>query len=601
MKRLILFLLIGALLILPLSGCFADKQNEGTTPNNTTENTTPEATTPEVTTPDNPPEVTTPPENNQENTPTVGEELDKNSTLVWVLSDFWTSYDAIIDWHKSSLADKVENIKDGTQALHVFFDPSNYYYVAGYYNPTHSYEEKSCCTLKYNWVKYENETQIQEYYNGMKCRVVIQINKELHATNIVSKESTIADLEYIQLYTPLFTDGVNTAAPIVFDGNCFYLREDYEGTLYICKDIVYYYNVLLSSVCLDGQYYMPILLTRLEKGETLDVEKVFSGNSFREEFGEYYDAIRAMMVFNKYSLEYDGKISHYGLIPMDEFVNLITLDNPPEVTTPPENNQDDPPTVGEVLNPKTLLVYTLAEYWDNYFASVDTRSTSLPTKFDRIKTEKQALHVFFDPSNYYYVCGYYNPTHSHNERNCCVWEYNWVKYESETEILEYYDDMKCRVVFQINKEASATDIVSGEKVTANVEYFQLYTPVFVDGINTAACTLFENNFIYLHSPDSGILYDNYDNFYIRIHDNRTLPHVYFEGEYYISIYLNTVRPNQAFNIEETLSLRRSSFGEYYDKIIDVMDIEKYSVLCENGDVKYYGLVSFEDFANRVVR
>lgn len=57
MKKLILFLLIGALLVLPLSGCFADnKQNEETTPNNTTENTTPEGTTPEVTTP----EVTTP-------------------------------------------------------------------------------------------------------------------------------------------------------------------------------------------------------------------------------------------------------------------------------------------------------------------------------------------------------------------------------------------------------------------------------------------------------------------------------------------------------------------------------------------------------------
>lgn len=52
MKKLVLFLLIGSLLLLPLSGCFADnKQNEGTTPNNTTENTTPEVTTPEATTP----------------------------------------------------------------------------------------------------------------------------------------------------------------------------------------------------------------------------------------------------------------------------------------------------------------------------------------------------------------------------------------------------------------------------------------------------------------------------------------------------------------------------------------------------------------------
>ena len=68
MKKLILFLLTATLLILPLSGCFADnKQNEGTTPANTTENTTPEETTPESTEPNYTPlpdettsEVTTP-------------------------------------------------------------------------------------------------------------------------------------------------------------------------------------------------------------------------------------------------------------------------------------------------------------------------------------------------------------------------------------------------------------------------------------------------------------------------------------------------------------------------------------------------------------
>ena len=56
MKRFILFLLVGALLILPLSGCFVDnQQNEGTTPNNTTpETTTPEETTHDIIYPDPP-------------------------------------------------------------------------------------------------------------------------------------------------------------------------------------------------------------------------------------------------------------------------------------------------------------------------------------------------------------------------------------------------------------------------------------------------------------------------------------------------------------------------------------------------------------------
>ena len=214
-------------------------------------------------------------------------------------------------------------IKDGEQALHVFFDPSNYYYVGGYYNPTHSYEEEGCCARKYCWVKYENETQIQEYYDNMKCRVVIQINRELNATNIISGKSTTAKIEYVQLYTPQFIEGVNTAAPIVFDENCFYLRDASTTPTYLCHNKDYYYNVLLPNICLEGQYYMPILLTRLEDGETFNAEKVFSGNNFRWEFGEYYDAILDMMEFDRYSFEYEGKLNYYGLIPIDEFVNKI--------------------------------------------------------------------------------------------------------------------------------------------------------------------------------------------------------------------------------------------------------------------------------------
>ena len=275
----------------------------------------------------------------------------------------------------------------------------------------------------------------------------------------------------------------------------------------------------------------------------------------------------------------------------------------PEATTPPENNQENPPTVGDELNKKTILIYTLSEYWDEYFACVDVNGVSLTSKFDDIKNGTQALHVFFDPSNCYYVCGYYTPTHSYEEIDCCVWEYHWIKYENESEILEYYNGMKCRVAYQINKEASATDIVSKEAVTANVEYFQLYQPTFVNGVNTAARILFEDNFIYLHRPEDGTLYDNNDNYYKQIHENMTLPHIYLEGEYYISIYLDTIKQNQTFNAEETLSSNWIVFvfGEYYNKIISVINAEKYSVLCENGDVKYFGLISFEDFASKILK
>ncbi len=96
MKKLILFLLTATLLILPLSGCFADnQQSEGTTPANTTENTTPDSTTPESTEPDYNPgpdettsEVTTPEETTlPDNSPNNNVPNDDDAAYIVVGSD----------------------------------------------------------------------------------------------------------------------------------------------------------------------------------------------------------------------------------------------------------------------------------------------------------------------------------------------------------------------------------------------------------------------------------------------------------------------------------------------------------------------------------
>ena len=85
MKRFILFLLVGALLLLPLSGCLADnKQNEGTTPDNTTESTTPEVTTPE-------PEVTTPEPEQNLVTELFGNDLLEFSPIFFAQSSVFSS------------------------------------------------------------------------------------------------------------------------------------------------------------------------------------------------------------------------------------------------------------------------------------------------------------------------------------------------------------------------------------------------------------------------------------------------------------------------------------------------------------------------------
>ena len=138
MKKLILFLLIATLLILPLSGCFADnQQNEETTPANTTENTTPESTTPEVTTPEaTTPEVTTP-DNPLVDTPTYDRSQELNEVFTLIEQD--------------KLANNKISLCIIDEDLH--FELKK----AGYYN-----DEEWCCSYIAIVVYCEYETAVNE-------------------------------------------------------------------------------------------------------------------------------------------------------------------------------------------------------------------------------------------------------------------------------------------------------------------------------------------------------------------------------------------------------------------------------------------------------
>ena len=321
MKRFILFLLVGALLLLPLSGCFAgNKQNEGTTPNNTTENTTPEATTPEV---------TTPPENDQKDPPMVEGELNKDSELIVTLVNYLKqcSYEYLII--TLSLSSKINQIQDGAQPLHVAFDPNSYYYVCGYYNVTHEYREPYhyCCASEYIWVGYENEAEIQEYYNDVPCIVAFQLNRALTVTDILSGEPA-NDMEHFQIYKPTFENGVNTAPAITIDDTYIYLnnvneRFD-EDIIYHSKSWYYHSNATISCICLDGEYYLPFYLATLEDGETFDAQKALSTDQITHTLGEYYDEIISVMDTERYSVAVTEEYTYrYGVVSIDDFVNHI--------------------------------------------------------------------------------------------------------------------------------------------------------------------------------------------------------------------------------------------------------------------------------------
>ena len=314
MKKLILFLLIGALLVLPLSGCFAgNKQNEGTTPNNTTENTTPEVTTPG---------------NNQNNPPisNMGELQDENSKLIETLVDYLKKYWIISDPTPTPLADYIDAMKNGEQPIHVTFDTSNYYFVSGYCTLEHEDEARMyCCPEKYVWVKYDDASQIQEYYNEQKCVVTFQMNKSLKVENLLSKDADVSEWEHFQIYEPTFADGTDTATPITFEESFIYPFTTEQAVIYYTVDIYSHEELTIPCVCLEGEYYVSFWLDSITEGETFHPEESLSQASILYDFGEYYDIIVDLMDTETYRVTNEQGYTHcYGLISIEDFVDILS-------------------------------------------------------------------------------------------------------------------------------------------------------------------------------------------------------------------------------------------------------------------------------------
>lgn len=302
MKKLILLFLLSFLLLVLLVGCNNRKIPDGTN------ESTPHGTSADTTTP----------ENDQHDLPEIEGALDKNSdlivTLVAYLKQYWVEYDMI----GKSFADKIDDIKGGAQPLHVVFNPSDYYFVCAYYNPTHEYDEGMyCCAEQYTWMKYESAAEIKEYCNDIKFVVAFQINKALSVTNILSQETAVPDMEHFQIYKPLFEGGTNKDAPITFDQNFLYLNNADKATIYHCKAIYNHEYITIPCSYIDGQYYLSFFLYTIysdgRKGEESDY--VYS-------FGEYYDALMSVMEKDKYHVtdKYE-RTRFYGVISFDDFVH----------------------------------------------------------------------------------------------------------------------------------------------------------------------------------------------------------------------------------------------------------------------------------------
>lgn len=262
-----------------------------------------------------------------------------------------------------------------------------------------------------------------------------------------------------------------------------------------------------------------------------------------------------------------------------------------------EETTDNDETLEESFIPDEELIEELEHFL--YMTRADLElpeESSLSDRIDSIKSGRQALFLKFSPEDCYYVCGYYRDdkhNYSENGSYCCVEEYTWVGYNDEKKILEKYGDESFAVAFQLNKTETCFDLLPSDKVVPNVEHIALYTPNFENGVNVAESLVYDATYIYLNSSNKNTKYYYYDEIDETLHNNATIPCIELEDQYFIIQCIYVV------DASETRIDQSYQFGEYYDSLIDIMIVDKYSQEDDRGRTWYYGLFEIEEFVDTV--
>ena len=245
------------------------------------------------------------------------EVLSNDSDLVLALIEYLHLPDADIQISDVIEERKIDRIKKGNQALLVDFKSSSYYFVCGYYNNQHKNEDDIfCCANKYTWVKYEDESFIKENYGESKLIIAFQINKASLIIDIFSNEETACVMEHCQTFAPEFVNGKNIKSPYVFDESFVYINSSNKTNLYHFTS--FYENKFntFPSIYFDGKYY---LTTKL-------CIKYIDGQCFESslsDFGKYENDWKSIMLTDKYSVSTEEKTVYYGLVDINDFVNII--------------------------------------------------------------------------------------------------------------------------------------------------------------------------------------------------------------------------------------------------------------------------------------
>ena len=285
MKKIVSVILLCALLLICLLGCNSNNNGDNTEQSSTTVDT---------------------------------KRLDNESELIKALARGLRATNGN-GLGRQGLYAQILKIELGFKPLLVKLDPSSYYYVCGYSNNAFGCSGEKCSVTNeprgesnfchaesYTWIKFDEASEIQEYYNGEKFVAAFQLNPSLEVTNILSADEEVPDFEYFSRYKPEFKEGLNVKPAIA-------LREE-ECYIYVIRsdDKIIYYEYESSStipcIQIEDQYYIKYLFDLGADG--LNIEEDISSS-----LGEYYDGLRNVIDTQKFD--------RYGVILIEDFADFL--------------------------------------------------------------------------------------------------------------------------------------------------------------------------------------------------------------------------------------------------------------------------------------
>ncbi len=306
-KRMKRLMMLGALLLIfALVGC----NNAPQTPTPTT------STEPPQTPPDTPPEEPDPPVT-PPNPPS--DEASLHPDLIASMVEYLQQLGCMYDLYLPGFDGKIDLILKGETPFHVKFDSANYYYACGYYESTHVEANRYyCCADDYTWVRFENEADISETYNGQKLIVTLQVNKATVCQNILVGEPSNTTMEHYQLYKPEFQNGVNVASAKEFDSEFIFISDSEKNNLYCCDDYVLFPGKTFSCIELDRQCYLKEYLYTIRSDGTRDE------SALQMRFGRHYTALMEIVITDRYSITTEnGSVKQYGLFELEAFASFL--------------------------------------------------------------------------------------------------------------------------------------------------------------------------------------------------------------------------------------------------------------------------------------